>query len=252
MEQRLQKILADAGIGSRRGCEKLIVEGRVTVNRATVKELGARADAERDAVAVGLDVAFGPELGPVGGVLSDTISPFTGAETVAESTACHAQSMPLRSSYSCKHSRHNSWNTPERTHPWKWRWADEPDPYSRGIIFHWHPVRSTYRMPLKTIRCGLGRRPPFGPIGWSVISGERIFQNSSGIRCSSSPLVLTLVMSAIPLSRTTSRNSTIFGCSSGSPPSRQNSFAWINGFRTAKSRRNCYGSMKYGLENGDA
>ena len=45
MEQRLQKILADAGIGSRRGCEKLIVEGMVTVNRATVNELGAMADA---------------------------------------------------------------------------------------------------------------------------------------------------------------------------------------------------------------
>lgn len=52
MEQRLQKILADAGMGSRRGCEKLIVEGRVTVNRVTVKALGAKADAERDAVAV--------------------------------------------------------------------------------------------------------------------------------------------------------------------------------------------------------
>ena len=135
---------------------------------------------QRDAVAIGLDVAFGAQLGPVRGVLADAIPPFTGAETVAESTVCHCQSMPLISSYSCKHSLHKSWNTPERTHAWKWRWADEPDPYSRGIIFHWHPVRSTYRMPLKMTRCSFGRRPPLAPIRWSGISGERIFQNSSG------------------------------------------------------------------------
>ena len=135
---------------------------------------------QRDAVAVGLDMALGAQLGPVRGVLADAIPPFTGAETVAESPVCHCQSMPLRSSYSCKHSRHNSWNTPERTHAWKWRWPDEPEPYSRGILFHWHPVRNTYRMPLKMTRCRLGRRPPLGPIGWSGISGERIFENSSG------------------------------------------------------------------------
>jgi hypothetical protein len=88
--------------------------------------------------------------------------------------------MPWRSSYSCKHSRHNSWNTPERTHAWKWRWAEDPELYSRGIIFHWQPVRSTYSTPLKIVRCGLGRRPPLGPMGWSGISGARICQNASG------------------------------------------------------------------------
>jgi len=88
--------------------------------------------------------------------------------------------MPLKSSYCSKHSRHNSWNTPERTHAWKWVWAVEPEPYSRGIIFHWHPVRSTYRTPLNTTMCDIGRRPPLGPIGWSGIRGERIVQNSSG------------------------------------------------------------------------
>jgi hypothetical protein len=135
---------------------------------------------QRDAVAIRLDVAFGAELGPVRRVLADAIAPFTGAETVAESTVCHCQSMPFRSSYCSRHSRHSSWNTPERTHAWKWRWPDEPEPYSRGIIFHWHPVRNTYRIPLKTVRCGVGGRPPFGPIAWSGTSGARIFQNSSG------------------------------------------------------------------------
>lgn len=52
IEQRLQKILADAGLGSRRWCETLIVEGRVSVNRRVIRKLGAKADAERDVVAV--------------------------------------------------------------------------------------------------------------------------------------------------------------------------------------------------------
>lgn len=48
---RLQKVLAAAGIGSRRACEELIVQGRVTVNGERV-ELGRRIDVEQDRVEV--------------------------------------------------------------------------------------------------------------------------------------------------------------------------------------------------------
>ena len=51
MEVRVQKILAQAGYGSRRACEELIVQGRVRVNGAVV-QLGAKADPERDRVTV--------------------------------------------------------------------------------------------------------------------------------------------------------------------------------------------------------
>ncbi len=44
MEQRLQKVLAAAGVGSRRQCEVMIAGGRVAVNGAVVTELGAKAD----------------------------------------------------------------------------------------------------------------------------------------------------------------------------------------------------------------
>lgn len=44
MEQRLQKLLAAAGIASRREAEKLILAGRVTVDGQPVTELGAKAD----------------------------------------------------------------------------------------------------------------------------------------------------------------------------------------------------------------
>src|SRR5690625_6422195 len=41
---RLQKVLANAGVGSRRACEQLISQGRVTVNGTVVRELGTRID----------------------------------------------------------------------------------------------------------------------------------------------------------------------------------------------------------------
>ena len=52
MEQRLQKIIADAGITSRRKAEQIILEGRVMVNGKTVSKLGAKADPEKDHVRV--------------------------------------------------------------------------------------------------------------------------------------------------------------------------------------------------------
>jgi 23S rRNA pseudouridine2605 synthase len=50
--ERLQKILSQAGIASRRASEQLMLEGRVTVNGATVRELGTKADASRDDIRV--------------------------------------------------------------------------------------------------------------------------------------------------------------------------------------------------------
>jgi len=49
---RLQKILAAAGVASRRVCEQYIVEGRVRVNGVVVTELGTRIDPEVDEVDV--------------------------------------------------------------------------------------------------------------------------------------------------------------------------------------------------------
>src|SRR5882724_2108545 len=52
MEERLQKIIAAAGIASRRKAEELITQGRVAVNGTVVSELGAKADAARDHIRV--------------------------------------------------------------------------------------------------------------------------------------------------------------------------------------------------------
>ncbi|WP_328916823.1 MULTISPECIES: pseudouridine synthase [unclassified Streptomyces] len=56
--ERLQKVLARAGMGSRRACEELIDQHRVEVNGRIVTEQGLRVDTERDEVKVdGLTVA---------------------------------------------------------------------------------------------------------------------------------------------------------------------------------------------------
>ena len=52
MQERLQKILSRAGIASRRGGERVMAEGRVTVNGVTVRELGSKADAVADDIRV--------------------------------------------------------------------------------------------------------------------------------------------------------------------------------------------------------
>jgi 23S rRNA pseudouridine2605 synthase len=49
---RLQKILSQAGIASRRAAEKLIAEGRVTVNGDTIREMGVKADPAADDIRV--------------------------------------------------------------------------------------------------------------------------------------------------------------------------------------------------------
>jgi 23S rRNA pseudouridine2605 synthase len=51
-EERLQKIMARAGIASRRKAEEYITSGRVTVNGELVTELGAKADASTDHIKV--------------------------------------------------------------------------------------------------------------------------------------------------------------------------------------------------------
>ncbi|AOZ91405.1 pseudouridine synthase [Paenibacillus crassostreae] len=50
--ERLQKILAQAGVASRRKCEDLIVAGKVEVNGETVTTLGTKADPDQDIITV--------------------------------------------------------------------------------------------------------------------------------------------------------------------------------------------------------
>lgn len=52
MKMRIQKIIARSGVVSRRAAEKIILEGRVTVNGVRIQEMGAQADPEVDEIRV--------------------------------------------------------------------------------------------------------------------------------------------------------------------------------------------------------
>ena len=59
--ERLQKILSQAGIASRRHAEEMIVAGQVMVNGQVVTQLGSKADAGRDHIRVNGKLLKGPE-----------------------------------------------------------------------------------------------------------------------------------------------------------------------------------------------
>ena len=60
---RLQKVLAAAGLGSRRACEELIAQGRVTLDGEVVREQGVRVDPSRAVITVDGDrISTAPDL----------------------------------------------------------------------------------------------------------------------------------------------------------------------------------------------
>lgn len=78
--ERLQKVLAQAGIGSRRACEILIEEGRVSVN-GEIAQLGRRVDPAHDVVEVD-----GSQIGVRPGLVHYLLNKPAGVVTTAADT----------------------------------------------------------------------------------------------------------------------------------------------------------------------
>lgn len=93
---RLQKFLAECGVGSRRKMEEFITEGRVRVNGKVVNQLGAKVDPDTDKIEVNrIPVQVAPKgimlLNKPRGVVS-TLSDPEGRRTVAEFLTKHYRS----------------------------------------------------------------------------------------------------------------------------------------------------------------
>jgi 23S rRNA pseudouridine2605 synthase len=97
--ERIQKVLARAGLGSRRHCDQLVLERRVTVN-GTVAEPGMRVDPERDRIEVD-GVRIGVRPGAVHYLLNKphgvvtTMSDPQGRPTVAELVPAEPRVFPV-------------------------------------------------------------------------------------------------------------------------------------------------------------
>lgn len=61
MEERLQKVLAQAGVASRRHCEEIMLKGKVKVNGKVITELGTKVDVLKDVVEVNGKIIPPPE-----------------------------------------------------------------------------------------------------------------------------------------------------------------------------------------------
>lgn len=99
-QERLQKVMAHAGVASRRACEEIIRQGRVTVNGTVVTEMGVPVDAARDRICVDGEPLTFPSTftyllfhKPVG-VLSTVDDPF-GRPTVIDEVSSSARLYPV-------------------------------------------------------------------------------------------------------------------------------------------------------------
>lgn len=112
---RLQKVLATAGLGSRRACENLITNGRVEVDGVLVTELGVRVDPVKNAVHVdGMRIQLDTSLVTIAlnkplGVVSTMHDP-EGRPTLAQFVAdrqsdCFTSVASTRSRRACSSSR---------------------------------------------------------------------------------------------------------------------------------------------------
>ena len=122
---------------------------------------GQRRD-ERNPVRVGENMMLRPGLAAIGRVRSSFFPPRTARSEELSTTARARSSWPRRRN-SVSNTVCNRLQTPaccQRTSR-RQHVLPEPQPISRGSMFHGKPLRSTKRIPVRTARSGSGRRPAY-------------------------------------------------------------------------------------------
>jgi hypothetical protein len=147
-----------SGTASQRG--KCVDEGQ---ELRDVVAIGGRQDRdERNPVRVGENMMLRPGLAAIGRVRSSFFPPRSARKDALSTTARATSSSPRRRS-SVRSTAWSRFHTPARCQRTSRRQqvVPEPQPISRGSMFHGSPLRSTKMMPVSTARSGIGARPAY-------------------------------------------------------------------------------------------
>ena len=156
---------------------------------------------ERNPVCVGENMMFRPGFAAIGRVRSSFFPPRSARREELSTTARARSSWPRRRS-SLSSTVWSRFHTPARCHRTSRRQhvVPDPQPISRGSMFHGNPLRSTNRIPVRTARSGIGARPAY----WRL-RGRRFGSNgsirvhkSSSIKAWGMPDRLTLGQATVP------------------------------------------------------
>ena len=117
---------------------------------------------ERNPVRVGENMMFRPGLAAIGRVRSSFFPPRS-ARSEELSTTARAKSIWPRRRNSLSRTVCKRFQTPARCQRTSRRQqvVPDPQPISRGSMFHGRPVRNTKRIPVRTARSGMGARPAY-------------------------------------------------------------------------------------------
>jgi len=156
---------------------------------------------ERNPVGVGENMMFRPGLAAIGRVRSSFFPPRSARRDELSTTARARSSWPRRRN-SVSSTVWRRVQTLARCHRTSRRQhvVPEPQPISRGSMFHGIPLRSTNRMPVSTARSGIGARPAYCRFRRRRLgsNGSIRAHKSSSIKAWGMPDRLTLGQATIP------------------------------------------------------
>ena len=156
---------------------------------------------ERNPVRVGENMMFRPGLTAIGRVRSSFFPPRSARRDELSTTARVRSSWPRRRNALSK-TMWRRFQTLARCHRTSRRQhvVPEPQPISRGSMFHGMPLRRTNRMPVSTARSGIGARPAYCRFRRRRLgsNGSIRVHKSSSINAWGMPDRLTLGQATVP------------------------------------------------------